>query len=290
MRQKRRRARIELVAVILAGIAAAFFGLAYASHARALSITDVQAQGNAVTDSAELQAYAREQIAGSYLGFFSRANSFLYPRRQIERGLLDGWKRLSGASVSLSGLHTLVISVTERKPSALWCGSMPPAASAPAATSQDCYFLDQDGYVYDHAPDFSGGVFVEYYGGLQNPESPIGQSFLSPDGFRQVGSFIDGASRVRGLALTPTELFQTADGDFELRFSNGIRVFFNSDQPFADQLQNLGAFLSNQSLGLKLADKSFGIDYVDLRFGSKIFYKPRGAAAQGAASSTVPKI
>ena len=266
-----------------------FFGLAYASHARAVSITDVQVQGNVVTDNGELEAYAREQIAGNYLGFFSQANSFLYPRRQMQQGLLEGWKRLSAASVSLSGLHTLVISVTERKPSALWCGNVPPAADAAASSSQDCYFLDQDGYVYDHAPDFSGGVFVEYYGGLQNPSSPIGQSFLSPDGFRQLGMFIDGASKVRGLSLIPTELAQTADGDFELRFSNGIRVLFSAEQPFADQLQNLGAFLSNQSLGIKLADKSFGIDYVDLRFGNKIFYKPKGSP-QATGSSTAPKI
>jgi hypothetical protein len=196
----------------------------------------------------------------------------------------------------------LVVSLAERKAMYTWCGISPDVVvqGIPGSTtsgSDDCYFIDQDGYIFDKAPYFSGEVYFKFYGtpdapdvprldssrrgtsgGLSTADSdfdPSG-SFFSQQHFQQLISLRD---ILVGLGLKPVSLYVTNDGDIQIFLSSGSasssgpEILLKLDADYENVAENLEAALTTAPLQSEFKNKYSSLLYIDLRFGNKVYYK-----------------
>ncbi len=126
-------------------------------------ISEITITGANVVASDDIRARVGEKLFGNYYFVYSRGNSYLFPRREMEATLIQAFARLSTATVHRVSDKTIAIEITERKPFALWCGE---EYNKEMYELNDCWFIDDTGFVFDRAPTFSEGVYLEVYGGI----------------------------------------------------------------------------------------------------------------------------
>ena len=189
-------------------------------------------------------------------------------------------------NLSIKTNKTLEVSVTERKALYTWCGATPPTVAN--ASNQKCYFVDENGYIFDVAPYFSGEIYFKFYGPLAQTGLPDtltqNEADMDPSGFyfskqyfKQLASFKD---ILVGLGLKPVSLYVTGNGDAQVFLSSGTSL---ADGPkimlrlIADNFQsvaeNLETALTTEPLQSEFANKYSSLQYIDLRFGNKVYYK-----------------
>ena len=265
-----RRRRIILIAksfALCAVVALLVFGISYLSKIPALTIREINIRGNSTVSSTEIERMALEPMQGNYLGLFSRKNIFLYPRRAIKDAIHKRFSQVKNITISFKNFHTIYITIEEYKPSAVWCSEK--NGKSGVIFTDNCYFMDEAGYVFGQSPQFSGNVYPRYYG-LISSTSSIGSQYLSADDFRTLNAFV---SKVSSLGLASRRVVAEEDDTFKMYLENGGTILFSAKVGLEKTLENLQSVLSSSSLSRKGDSPLSGLDYLDLRFGNKIFYK-----------------
>jgi len=279
LKRRRHRAILNKFLFSFFGLLAIFILSAYLSHLNSLNISEIEISGNKTIDTEAVKETVQEQISGKYLWLFPKTNILYYSKSNIKNKLLDEFKRIK--SVDLSILPTqagknniLQIFLTERTAAYIWCGETPvsdvgrPETGRP--TSETCYFMDADGYVFDEAPYFSGEVYFKFYG-----SADLG-SYFSKQNFKQLISFRD---ILLGIGLKPIALYVTNDGDVQVFLSGGAslatdpKIMFKADADFQNIAENLEAALTTEPLQSEFKNKYSTLQYIDLRFNNKVYYK-----------------
>lgn len=214
--------------------------------------------GENVIPETSIETVVKDDIAGAYLGLFSKANIFFYPKHKIERDLRALYPTLGSADVHALDFHTITVAVAERVPYALWC---------PSADSHECVLLDEGGFAYAHAPEYSGNVYETYIGTL--PEGPLPKQFLTPASFHSLSALVKTFVK----KITP-DVIQTVtvddNSDVHLAVSGGYEILFALDDDGGDVFQHFTLTLTAAPFTTHtLSD----FEYIDLRFGDKVYYK-----------------
>jgi len=278
MKKKRRsRLRLRVFLWLLAGILF-IVGLSYLSKLPAMRIEHVVISGNSTLDTGDLLHAVQDELFGNYFGLFSKQNGLIYPKEKIQAHLLDTFKRLEGATITLSDLHTLYVAVSERDARYLWCGH-DFDETAGESSSVQCYYLDANGYIFSEAPYFSGNAFFKFYGtGLFNRSiSPIGQEFLSRDDFSKLLAFRD---RIQSFGLTPYGILLEPNGEYALYIAPlssdrmiHTKIMFNQKNDLDTIADNLATALATEPFASDFKKKFDTLLYIDLRFTNKVYYK-----------------
>lgn len=229
-------------------------GLAGLSHASFMRVEQVVVRGAKTIASEKIEALVREELVGSYAYLFARSNVFMYPRKAIIKKVLSSSPVIKHVEVVAEDLHTLTVVVLERSPKALWCSGV-------------CYFMDEDGVVYEQAPEFSAPVYIAYEGKGQLGELP--RQYLSIEEFRALSALVDALAQtqpdtpIRRVEVDEhDDVFVHFEGDFVLIFSLGDKG--------GDIFERFGLARSAEPVrNKKLSD----LEYLDLRFGDKLYYK-----------------
>jgi len=263
---RKRRVRIVLGALILIIIISVpvFF-----LRQKRFQISTVQIQGNEVTKSEEIENIARQGLAGKYLWLIPRSSVLLYPKNQIKTDILKQIPRLISANLSLIDSGTLLVTIIERKPFALYCADTNLSTLSNDIEQAGCFFLDKSGYIFSEAPDFSDGVYVIY---SKEPalESPLSQILLPETNFMQVYTFL---KNLESLGIQ-TKTFLIKDDEYHITLPTYGVISFKTSADLDKVHSNLETFLSDKNI---VQDKNVleNILYIDLRFDNKIFYKFR---------------
>lgn len=256
-----------------------FFGLVflfalgtYFSRLDGLNISQVEISGNKVIDTSAIDSVIREEISGKYLWLFPKTNVLIYPKSKIKTALENNFSRLSNIEISMDR-KMLKISVSEREAKYLWCGA---STGVQHPTEEKCYFLDDEGYIFDEAPYFSGEVYFKFYGSPDGEaESPAG-SYFSQKNFKQLILFKD---VVAGMGTKPVMISVLPDGDIEMFLARsgantlGPKIIFKSDADLKNVAENLQAALATDPLMSQFKNKYSTLLYIDLRFGNKVYFK-----------------
>src|SRR3989344_9608054 len=232
----------------ITGVAAFVFfvgGLAiWGLHQDSVRIHRVAVEGNSVIASSTLSSLVNESIAGSYAFLVPKDTVLFYPREEIAAAALAAYPRLQDAEAKIEHFDTLILSVKERAPKFVWCGST--SADKEADTTPVCYFADGSGYIFDRAPSFSNPVFFEVksplvneFGSLRTGD-PIGKFILSEESLKNVAVFKD---RLSVAGIETVALRVLPGEDYELNIKNGGKIIFNGKQNFDTVLENLSAAL-----------------------------------------------
>ena len=214
--------------------------------------------GEDVIDKAEIEKIARDMLSDYYLWIFPRANSLIYPKKDIESALFEKFPRFQSVDLDLKGLKTLNITVEERVPFALYC----PRVSK-------CYFLDKEGLIFALAPSFTGTVYF-LYTTEDKIENPIGERFMSVEEFKTLPKFIETLTTL-GIH---SKALEVGKSEYRLSLQTDGEVIWPRDSDLAVIYSNLEAFLSSKPIK---GQSNFlnKILYLDLRTDNKVFYRFR---------------
>lgn len=117
-------------------------------------------------DAKKIKEYATKNITETYFYFLPKNNYFLFSKKTLENQILDNYKQIKNVVITRQGFQTITISVIERKISALWCDGKPPIQSEVEVNLEigNCYFIDEEGYIFTKTPYFYDHIYFEIYG------------------------------------------------------------------------------------------------------------------------------
>ena len=199
--KKRRKILLFKIGGIVFVVALLVTGLIFALRAERINIVDIEIKGNSAIAAKTLKNFAEREISGNYLFVLPKSSIILYPKKGMEEAFLENFKEIKEVNISFESLQSISVNIQERKPYALYC----------SATTTDCYFLDEDGFIFTKAPDFSGNVFLRYFGAIEDG-SIIGQQFLTKENFREINFFL---SSLLEIGLNPISFSMLNDDDNE---------------------------------------------------------------------------
>lgn len=235
-------------------------------------IDTIEITGANTVSTDTIHELVKEKLVGNYFFAYARENIYLYPQKEIERALLETFPRLLGVQVSRINVHTITVVVSERKPYALWCGDEYYAVQE----LSHCWFIDTTGFVFDSAPVFSVGVYMEVYGKLLKKNADEALRGQIPHKMFMLANTV--AQKIRAefgetarVAIKDEgEIYLTIRSGGNRPYLAGVVVRFNDKHEPEVIVKNLLAaipvqFPDNAALKKKLL-------YIDMRFGNKIFF------------------
>lgn len=293
---RRRRRMFFLKCVVATALLIVFvFALSFLASREWITIHNVTIKGSKGTNEQEIKEAAFSALEGNYFYLFPKQNALFYPQEHVRNSILRKEPRLAEVAVKRSGLQTLVVSVVERTPKYLWCGftnDKPDSevSEVKKAEPSPCYFLDASGYVFGQASDFSGNVYIKFYGPLlseqvdriregvpefvrdfSEEEDPVGNYFLYAEGFKKV---LDIKAGLKKFDISTERIVWDGTEDATLHTAHGFNVLVRLGNDSDEELKNLKAALSSEVFrGEKGREKLQSISYFDLRYGNKVFYK-----------------
>jgi len=230
--------------------------LAWGSRHPIIAVSEVEVNGTKVLSKKAVKGVAEDALNEDKKGIFSRKNIFLYPRKQIESGVLKAFPRAMTASVSLSSIKDpfIVVAVEEREPHSLWCGS-----------AIDCYFVDKTGFVFAEAEKENALKEANVFTGGLIDKDPIG-SLLLPNHFLEITKLVESIEAI-GVEVVSVNVLN--DNDFSIMDESGMELRMSFSQSNEDIISNLKAVLGSKAL----REGQGGLEYIDLRFGKRVYYR-----------------
>lgn len=274
IRHKRRVRRLRLFIIFFLLFVSFIWALSFFSGNKRIVIDNIVINGTHIIDQEEIKQEVYKNISGNYIYLFSKSNSFIYPRKQIYNNLRLNFPRIESLSVTRDGLKTLQIEITERVGSYLYCGSSIPEIKDDVG--ENCYFINNDGLIFDKAPYFSGNVYFKYYMTLESDIiNPLGKQMISIDKFHKLARFID---MITSLGFKPIYIVTDQDNTNSLYLNHGVdntipKIIFKNDDDFDIIQENLSAAMKKKEFADEINSKYNTLLYIDLRFENKVLYK-----------------
>ncbi len=274
IRHNRRVKRIRVVILFVVLLISMTGALAFFSANKNVVIDKIVVSGNHIIDEEDIEKEVYKNISGRYLYLFSRSNSFIYPYKKIYNSLLSTFPRIEKLSIYRDNLKTLHVDIFERTGSYLYCGATLPENKN--EVGENCYFVNNDGLIFDTAPYFSGNIYFKFYLPLENSSSvSLGQQMIEVDRFHNLARFIDG---VTALGFKPIYIIKDKEGTNFLYLNHGLndtipKIIFKDDVDLDVIYDNLSLSMKKKEFVSEINSKYNTLLYIDLRFKNKVLYK-----------------
>lgn len=246
---------------------ALLWGLSYFSRHPKVIIQNILVEGNRVIPAEEIKDTVLEKISGNYFFLFSKKNFLIYPKRSLEKDLLDKFHRIEYLSIKRLDRNTLAVSLKEWQGKYLLCEMN---------SDDDCYFMNSSGFVFDKAPNFSGSVYFRIYSSnlFKETDDLIGQTFMPMEEFAELLDFKEKIGKF--FQIKALEIGENGDYKFLLEIDgNNLNPYiaFKKSGDFDKIFDNLALAIGAEPLSLELKDKIDSLEYLDLRYDNKVLYK-----------------
>jgi cell division septal protein FtsQ len=261
----KKRKKIFIRKLILLGFLLFFLFVTciFIVRSSALKIKTISIVGNTTVSQDEILGVINLDIQKEYFWIIPTDNFFLLRRNDIQNHLLKDIPNIQLAQVSFSGLHTLVISVSERQQASVWCGGNPDFFD-------NCYAMDANGFIFETATSSLSTSTLTYFG-LITDKNPIGETYFS-------GHFIETSAfyhQLMSLNIYPESFSISNDGTGNIYTVNlwyGGKMIADDTKVFAQDITDMKAVITNGYVktDIKSLQK---INYIDLRYGDKVVLK-----------------
>ncbi len=261
-RNKKRKEKQRKYIIWSSVVTVTLVALVFVSRLESLLIKEVGVTGAHVITEEEVSRNVLETLSGHYLWLIPRANAALYPRSRVKENLMKEFPRFSSVALSLEGAKKLGVSVVERNPFALYC----PSATRPDDASA-CFFLDNEGFIFDEAPAFSGTVYFVYAKDvpLQNPK---GSLFMPKDEFQNLSQFVEAVER---LGFEPLAL-ELAEREVTILLPGEAKIVWEREADLTNIYSNIESFLNSKEIK-EQPDFIEKLKLLDLRTRNKVFFR-----------------
>ena len=243
-----------IFAAIFAGVVA-FFRMPY------LQVEKIEISGNNLINSDDLIKKIKTNLEGKYFGLFPKANIFLIPKNKILTKLTEEFKRIKKISLDKKYFSAIAVKLEERSNAVLFC------------EKEDCAYADENGFVFEKAPYFSGAVFLKLVE-QRNSDSGenakaideyLGTSLIAESEFKTILEFTGLAAKTGGGV---SEVILMKENIYEFYTQEGWKIILNDKNDPQSAYINLIT-----ALDANIKDKRQKLDYIDLRLGNKIYFK-----------------
>ena len=278
IKHKRRVRNLRLVIIFFIVTILLIESLSYISSNPNIVINNIVVTGNQIINAQDIEARVKDKLNGKYLYLFTKANSLIYPHQAIYEDLMTSLPRIKTLSVYRDNWKTLHIEITERLGSYLYCGAQIPEIVTDVG--ENCYFINNDGYIFDKAPYFSGNVYFKYYVQILDEnnipiENPLMKYVFDTDRFHKIARFIDG---ITSIGFKPIYIEIKPDGTNTIYLSHNINdsiptIIFKNENDLDIILSNLVAAMNKSEFADEVNSKYTKLQYIDLSFTNKVIYK-----------------
>jgi hypothetical protein len=268
-RRKRRKKILWKTGLIILAVLLFLGGIVGFFYISKFRIKDISIENGQTLDKEQLEEEISNCLEGKFFKILPRDNIFIFPKAEITAGLLQEFSVLKEVSISRGFPQKISVHLEERKPKSLWCvGSFSPAAGQNATSTDSsgvsCAFADENGFIYQPAPLFSGAIFPIFYDERSSP-ADIGKEISPLAEFQKLYSFVDVLNK-NGINVDRTILKDNEE--YEVYLEEGWYVKLNGKNEADISFNNLGLILEET-----IKEKRPTLEYVDLRSGNKIFFK-----------------
>jgi hypothetical protein len=272
-------------------------GLIYTTYIKALSVRSVSVQGNDILESEDIISQVNKGIDGKYWYVFPKKSIFIYPQKTLEVDLLKLFPRLSSVDIGLGEWDSLIVDVRERDSDTIWCkDSESPkdvlgnpieefsssTEPVPGDPDQNCFFSDDEGFIFAPAPYFSNSVFTELSGMLE--EQPLAKKYLSNSSYDVVTHFAKNLAKIFAkngeekhrlirVKIIDKNNYEAILADTSKEKDNEWKIFFDNDDTAEDLANNLITILDSEPFKKEMLKNKGNLASIDLRYGKKVFYK-----------------
>lgn len=260
--KKRRNRHIIRIVLISVGVCIVLALPIVLFNLHVFLIRDVTVSGNIGVSEDSIQSVVQADLLGRYGHIIPRSNVLFFPKQKIKTDVLNISPRISSATVTIQGLHAVHIAITERAPNALWCVN---------DGNSDCYFIDETGKIFDHAPVIQGSLYLIFTGGVDTSRDILGQQFTSLDEYRNVQSFIHD---IMIMGLTPVSVHVLLAHEYDVMLEGGEHILFTTRLTVDESISNLESMFADPKLSLKNGT-TLSFSSLDLRYGNKVFFKDK---------------
>lgn len=215
-----------------------------------------------------------DHLSGRTFLFLPKQSFLFVSKRDIAENILTQYSRIFNVKVSISGFDTLLIVVDERRPQLLGC-PLPTSSSS-------CFYIDQNGVLFEPAPRFSPGVFLTIVSPLVE-ERNVNHQVLESSEVELLPPFLSRLRKVLTDRLateflaSDVTLLAHDDAEISLYHQSDQKsvwqLRFNRKSDFAKTLFYLDSALSTETFQADWLKAPKALEYVDARFGKKIFYR-----------------
>ena len=225
-----------------------------------IKIKNIVVVGNSSVLTEDIVTVIQKELDEKYLWIISTNNIFLLQRFEIPAEILENIKKINTVKISLQGLDTLKVVVSERVSESLWCLGTP-------EDSNVCYFMDSDGFVFNKAPELTNNVFIKYYGVILK-DNPIGENYFSLDKFKDIINFI---SEIKKIGFKPESFSAISESQYEIVLLEKAKIIFDDKEDILKNISKLNTLIQNNYIKTS-SDFLLKISHIDLRYGNKVHY------------------
>jgi len=273
IKRKHRTRRLRLGIFFLILFLSIAGALAYFSFHKRVTINKIIVTGTSIVNKLDVVSHVEKQLNGKYYHLYNRGNSLIYPRNEIYQDLIVSFPRIKELSIDRDNFNTLNINIIERFGSYLYCGSSIPELES--EVGENCYFINNDGYIFDKSPYFSGSVYFKYYIKISDETNPLNQNIFEADRFHELVRFIDGISTI---GFMPIYLTIEENDIYSLYIDSNLgkiapKIIFKKDNNLETILSNLSTAMNKPEFANEINSKYSILQYIDLRFKNKVLYK-----------------
>ncbi len=243
---------IAAIGVVLAGV------LIFVLRLESLKIKEVAVTGTDPIIATKVSSEVQEMLSHKYLWLLPKSNAVIYPNSYLRAELSRRFPRFSSVYLSTEGMHILNVSVTERRPYALYC------------EGDSCYFVDETGLIFDKAPIFSEGVYF-IYRKWHDEVSPLGTPFLPTQEFLAIAHVAEELPHLSETESVEPREITLINNEFILTLSSGATIHWPRSKGGEEVLSDLRAFLTSQPIKAS-PDFWKKLKTLDLRTPNKVFY------------------
>src|SRR3989339_1675977 len=273
IKRNRRIRRLRLIILFFIIFISLVGALSYFSSHPKIVIDKIVVIGDNIIDEKDIESSVRVKLSGKYVWLFSRSNFLVYPHDKIYKSLITEFPRIEKLTIKRSGFNTLKVELEERTGSYLYCGVSIPLNKE--EIGENCYFVNNDGYIFDKAPYFSGDVYFKYYTKIKgDANNPLGTQMYEKERFHELVRLMDG---VISLGFNPSYLVVDSNGIYSLYLksqgNSNPKILFKEDNDWVTILDNFSTAMKEKEFANEINSKYDTLLYIDLRFKNKVLYK-----------------
>lgn len=249
-----------VLGVVLLGL------LVWGIHTTSVRISDVSVQGAKTISKETISSMVEDMLAGAYAFVIPRNSTFFYPKETIEDTLYETFPHIKEVDIARDGFSGLSVAIAEYEGYALWCGEW---YDGTYDSTEQCYFVDGDGYIFKKAEDTETEGFVKYYGSLPESRNPIRQYVHLQNDFKELRNFLELLDTV---AFEPVALFWNPDEDYIVYLQQGGELRISMFDDLTKVFESLQAVFVSDAFKAGVASGE-PLQYIDLRFQDRVLFK-----------------
>lgn len=252
------RAMTWLMAVIFIGVTGYMLFFSPVLHVASVIIA-----GQEIVPIDSVKEVADAALSGKYLGVLSKRNIIFLDKNNIQKSLLEKFKKIKTVKIVKNFPDKLLINIVERESALIFC------------SGDSCHVIDSEGLAYAQ-PNFQAQEFGESDLMVLRDSSQnlAGGRDISLD--KGLLDFINGiADRLkRDLEIDIKKECDTPmliSGDIRIETTDGVKIYFNKDLGVNKEMEMLKTVLINSLDKGGFKD----LEYIDLRVDNKVYSKPK---------------